>query len=66
MLSRKLHGSHGVRALKFYNMEAEMKNVGKLLKTLGSSLEELDLGFLCKAQGFKDSDAKGQHSALID
>jgi hypothetical protein len=53
LLSRELHPS--VRALWFYNMcRVHMKSVGILLKTLGSSLEELDFG---------DDTAEGQ---LID
>jgi hypothetical protein len=45
----------------------DMKSVGMLLKTLGSSLEELDLGGLHTALGYKqlDHDAEGQPYRLI-
>ena len=67
ILSRNLQGSHGVRTLRFYDIEEEeTENVGKLLKTLGSSLEELDFGHLYNALCFNQRYGEGQLSALID
>jgi hypothetical protein len=56
LLSRELHPS--VRALRFYNdmCQEDMESVGILLKTLGSSLEELHFG---------DDIAEGQSYRLI-
>ena len=59
LLSRELHPS--VRTLKFYHMfQEDTASVGMLLKTLGSSLEELDFGDLYTALGDKQCDAEGQ------
>jgi hypothetical protein len=65
LLSRELHPS--VRALRFYYMyQEDMKSVGILLKTLGSSLEELDFGDLYyEALGDKQCNAEGQPYRLI-
>lgn len=66
-LSLFLHGllslpsHHGLRAIRFHCMSLEhIKSVGMLLETIGSSLEELDLGELQEAFGYKDCNAKGQ------
>lgn len=64
LLSRELHLS--VRALRFhYIFREETKSVGMLLKTLGSSLEELRLGDLYTALGDKQCDAEGQPCRFI-
>jgi hypothetical protein len=64
LLSRELHPS--VRALRFrYMYREDAGSVGMLLKTLGSSLEKLDLGALHTALGYKQCDAEGQPYRLI-
>lgn len=64
LLSRELHPS--VRVLRFiYIYREQTKSVGMLLKTLGSSLEELHMGNLYTALGYKQCDAEGQPYRLI-
>ena len=61
LLSRESHASHSVRALKFHYIDpADTENVGRLLETLGSRLEELDLGDIYDALGDKQCNAEGQ------
>jgi hypothetical protein len=56
----------GVRALRFPSMFREdTKSVGMLLKTLGSSLEELHFDDLYYALGDRQCDAQGQPYQLI-
>jgi hypothetical protein len=63
LLSLYLH--HNVRAIKLNHMFARYtQGVGKLLKALGSRLEELDLGDIHAALGYKDSNADGQHRRI--
>jgi hypothetical protein len=66
LLSRELHPS--VRALRFYDMYREdVESVGILLKTLGSSLEELHFGDLYHdALGDEQCDAEGQPYRLCN